>query len=232
LLTVASPASGDNPAGPGPAGLPASNEPGWEDPSREAASPDQGTAPAESGWWQGAVSGPETAHGAAWNTAALDPSQSPAQPDAAAEDPVRGTLPHRARVAFRRWRHTRPFWGGLLVAAGGGEILFTEKAPLGVVMHVGMQGLSGYLLPAMMILCGLLLWFAPAQRTFYAVLSVLLALGTWLTSNLGGFLIGMLLGVVGGSLAFGWTPKAGARPTKQQKAKAKSERKHKAAAQS
>lgn len=137
-----------------------------------------------------------------------------------APEPLRPSATRRFRAAFRRWRHTRPFWGGVLVTVGGGEILFTEKAPLGVVLHVGMQGLTGYLLPALMILCGLLLLFAPPQRTFYSVLSVLLALGTWLTSNLGGFLIGMLLGVVGGSLAFGWTPRAGAR-SKQPKAKSK-----------
>jgi hypothetical protein len=74
-------------------------------------------------------------------------------------------------------------------------------------VHIGLQGLAGYLLPAVMVLCGALLWFTPAQRTFYSVLSVLLALGTWVTSNLGGFLVGMVLGLVGGSLAFGWAPR-------------------------
>jgi len=114
---------------------------------------------------------------------------------------------HRARMRFRNWRRTRPFWGGLLILFGGGEILFSEKAPFKVILHIGLQGLAGYLLPAVMVLCGALLWFSPAQRTFYSILSVLLALGTWLTSNLGGFIIGMLLGLVGGSLAFGWAPR-------------------------
>lgn len=164
------------------------------------------------------MSGPSAPQNAAESIAALYPTQAP---DAIAPEQAHGSRTHRARIAFRHWRYTRPFWGALLISVGGGEILFTEKAPLGVVLHVGMQGLTGYLLPAMMILCGMLLWFAPAQRTFYSVLSVMLALGTWLTSNLGGFLIGMLLGVVGGSLAFGWTPRLGARPAKQRKAKSK-----------
>lgn len=42
-------------------------------------------------------------------------------------------------VAFRRWRAARPFWGGLLLALGGAEILVTQKASLKVVMHIGMQ---------------------------------------------------------------------------------------------
>ncbi|MEU6281876.1 DUF6114 domain-containing protein [Streptomyces sp. NPDC047028] len=110
------------------------------------------------------------------------------------------------RPAFRGWRARRPFWGGLLLALGGGEILLTEKASLKVVLHIGMQGLAGYLLPGLMLLLGLLILFNPAQRLFYSITGVLLSLGTWLTSNLGGFLIGLLLGVTGSCLAFGWLP--------------------------
>jgi hypothetical protein len=111
---------------------------------------------------------------------------------------------HRWRVAFRGWRHSRPFWGGLLATLGGAEILLTYRAAFGVVLHFGLYGLAGYLVPAMLTLLGLLIVFDPVHRTFYSVLAVLAALGTWLTSNLGGFMIGMLLGLVGGSLAFGW----------------------------
>ncbi|WP_279616805.1 DUF6114 domain-containing protein [Streptomyces rubellomurinus] len=114
----------------------------------------------------------------------------------------------RAGTAVRRadWRGRRPFWGGLLVLLGGSEVLFTEKAPLPIVLHIGMQGLAGYLVPAVMVICGLLILFNPAQRLFYSILAVLASLGTWVTSNLGGFLLGMLLGVVGASLTFGWVP--------------------------
>ncbi|MBJ7004084.1 DUF6114 domain-containing protein [Streptomyces griseofuscus] len=111
-----------------------------------------------------------------------------------------------ARRSFRAWRARRPFWGGLLLALGGGEILLTEKASLKVVMHIGMQGLAGYLLPVLMALLGLLVLFNPTQRLFYSILGVLASLGTWVTSNLGGFFIGLLLGVVGSCLAFGWLP--------------------------
>jgi hypothetical protein len=110
----------------------------------------------------------------------------------------------RAWHAWRHWRRTRPFWGGLLVLLGGAEILLSERAPLPLVIHIGLQGLAGYLVPLISLLCGALLWFHPVQRTFYSLLAVLLALGSWITSNLGGFFIGMLLGVIGGALAFGW----------------------------
>ncbi|MFI6657980.1 DUF6114 domain-containing protein [Streptomyces sp. NPDC050523] len=110
------------------------------------------------------------------------------------------------RSAFRQWRARRPFWGGLLLALGGAEILLTEKASLKVVMHVGMQGLAGYLLPVVMLLCGLLTLFSPSQRIFYSIIGILTSLGTWVTSNLGGFFVGLLLGAVGSCLAFGWLP--------------------------
>jgi Family of unknown function (DUF6114) len=125
--------------------------------------------------------------------------------------PPDGAL-RRARFAWQRWRRTRPFWGGLLVILGAGEILLSEKAPLPLVIHIGLQGLAGYLVPTVMLLCGLLLWFHPVQKTFYSVLAVLLALGSWITSNLGGFFVGLLLGLIGGSLAFAWSTTDDGRP--------------------
>ncbi|MFI9328900.1 DUF6114 domain-containing protein [Kitasatospora sp. NPDC052868] len=107
---------------------------------------------------------------------------------------------------WRGWRGRRPFWGGLLVLLGGAEILFTLRAPLPVVLHIGMQGLAGYLVPAVMTICGVLILFNPAQRLFYSILAVLGSLGSWVTSNLGGFLLGMILGVLGSCLTFGWLP--------------------------
>ena len=114
----------------------------------------------------------------------------------------------KAWHAFGIWRRTRPFWGGLLVSAGGCEIVLSEHGPLDVVIHVGMQGLAGYLVPVMLLLCGILLWFTPAQRPFYSLLAIVLSLGSWLTSNLGGFFLGMALGLVGGTLAFAWSTSA------------------------
>ncbi|GAA3786128.1 hypothetical protein GCM10023083_22680 [Streptomyces phyllanthi] len=110
------------------------------------------------------------------------------------------------RQRFREWRGRRPFPGGLLLVLGGAEILVTMKAPLPVLLHIGMQGIAGYLLPTMMIVCGLLILFNPSQRLFYSIIAVLLTVGTWLTSNLGGFIVGLVLGLVGSVLTFGWLP--------------------------
>jgi len=87
--------------------------------------------------------------------------------------------------------------------------ILTERAPLPLVVHIGIQSTFGLLVPIILVLCGLLLWFNAAQRMFYGIVAILLALGTFITSNLGGFFIGMILGLVGGSLAFAWDPSDG-----------------------
>jgi hypothetical protein len=110
-----------------------------------------------------------------------------------------------ARRAFRHWRRTRPFWGGVLVASGGGEMLLLYHTALKVTIHMGLYGMAGYLVPALLCVLGLSLIFDPEHRAFYSVLSLLFAVASWMTSNLGGFMLGMLLAMAGASIGFGWT---------------------------
>ncbi|MEU5963507.1 DUF6114 domain-containing protein [Micromonospora parva] len=117
------------------------------------------------------------------------------------------------RGRWRRWRRARPFTAAVLIALGGAEMLATLRAPLGVLLHIGPQGLAAYLVPTILVICGVLLITTPQQRVFYAVVSLVLGLVSWLTSNLGGFLVGMLLALTGGALAFAWTPDKDHPPT-------------------
>ncbi len=137
---------------------------------------------------------------------APEPAGAPATAFGAEPGPVRPAAGTGARAAFRHWRGRRPFLGGVLMTLGGAEVLASERASFGVVVHVGMEGLSGYLVPAVLVVCGVLTLANPGQRLFYSVLGVLLSLGSWVTSNLGGFFVGLLLGLAGSCLAFGWLP--------------------------
>ncbi len=116
------------------------------------------------------------------------------------------------RSAFRQWRRSRPFWGGLLLLLGGLEMLLIPltgvlaRGQIKLVIYVGIGGVFGILIGALLIACGLALWFSPVHKTFYAIAGLLLSLLSFIGTNLGGFFIGMLLGIVGGSLAFAWTP--------------------------
>ncbi|WP_017592622.1 DUF6114 domain-containing protein [Nocardiopsis potens] len=116
--------------------------------------------------------------------------------------------------AFRDWRRSRPFWGGLLLIIAAVEMLVAPSAqslilPLNLVIYAGIAGISVYLVSLLLIALGLLVWVQPQQRMFYGVVGTLLSIASFVTANFGGFVIGMLLGIVGGALVFSWEP---ARP--------------------
>jgi hypothetical protein len=133
------------------------------------------------------------------------------------QEPQGVQQPAVSQDAFTRWVYGRPFFGGLWLTLGGAWILLTMKASVKVILHVGMQGVAGYLLPALMVLLGLLILFSPAQRLFYSITGVLVSMGTWVTSNMGGFMVGLLLGVVGSILTFGWLPDQAPRVSRRER---------------
>ncbi|MEH1017374.1 DUF6114 domain-containing protein [Micromonospora sp. CPCC 206060] len=113
----------------------------------------------------------------------------------------------RAWRGFRRWRRARPFWGGLLTALAGVEIFLTTQMSLGgLSFQMGPTGFLSWLIPTMLVSCGMLMWFSPQQRMFYAIVGAMTAVFSLIAVNLGGFFIGMLLGMVGGALGFAWAP--------------------------
>jgi uncharacterized protein DUF6114 len=101
-----------------------------------------------------------------------------------------------------------------VVIIGACEMLVSERAPFQVVTHIGMTGLAGYVIPAFILLCGVMLWFVPIAYIYYSLLTIVLALASWITSNLGGFLFGMVIDIVGGSLAFAWATDADHVPSR------------------
>ncbi len=129
--------------------------------------------------------------------------------------PVEEVPPDSAWQRFRNWRRSRPFWGGLLLALAGLELIgipllsILAHGSVKVVIYIGIGGVFGVLIGGLLVACGLLIWFHPVQRVFYSVAGVLLAIASFVATNLGGFFLGMLLGVIGASLSFGWTPDTG-----------------------
>ena len=114
--------------------------------------------------------------------------------------------PHRIRMSFRRWRRSRPFWGGLWAFLGGVIITAGPASAYKAVALAGAVVWEGILVGALVTIFALFLWFQPAMRHFFSVLVVTLALVSFITSDVGGFLIGMLLAITGGSMGFAWVP--------------------------
>ncbi|TDB73430.1 DUF6114 domain-containing protein [Micromonospora sp. KC723] len=113
----------------------------------------------------------------------------------------------RAWRGFRRWQRNRPFWGGLLTALAGVEMFASTKMTIdGLSFSSGPTGLYSLLIPAILLTCGLLLWLSPAQRLFYSIVAAITTIYSLMGLNLGGFFVGLLLGLVGSALGFAWTP--------------------------
>ncbi|MEH1169799.1 DUF6114 domain-containing protein [Micromonospora sp. CPCC 205539] len=118
--------------------------------------------------------------------------------------------------SFRRWQRSRPFWGGLFTALAGVEMFASTRMTInGLSFHSGATGLLSLLIPIILVTCGVLLWLSPAQRLFYSVVAAVTTVYSLIGLNLGGFFVGLLLGLVGSALAFAWTPIRPVPPSEQ-----------------
>lgn len=114
--------------------------------------------------------------------------------------------PRKVRSRFRFWRRSRPFWAGFWTLLAGLEILSIPLAPLSLMIHEGIAGVSGLLMGVFLIVLGLTMWFAPHYRTFAGIATLVFSVASLVLSNFGGFMIGFLLGVMGGAMAVSWVP--------------------------
>jgi hypothetical protein len=115
--------------------------------------------------------------------------------------------------SFRVWRRSRPFWAGLwtlLAALELWSIPFLQPLLVQHKLNIKMAGIAGVstmaITPALIMMAAAM-WFAPGYRVFAGVFTLVCALLSMVVSNFGGFLLGMLLGVFGGGLAFSWSPR-------------------------
>lgn len=123
----------------------------------------------------------------------------------------------RLRLQFRVWRGTRPFWAGLFVMLGGFPIAYFPYGNLRIghltLAMATTAGAGSLIIGVLLVVLGLSLWFQRHVRVFAGVAAILLALVSIPVSNLGGFLIGFLLALVGGAMAVAWAP--GVPPAEQ-----------------
>lgn len=124
----------------------------------------------------------------------------------------------RAKLAdwrrdFRPWRAQRPFVGGVLVALAGLEMLLSgpiklDQLGMNVVLQFGVEGAQATILPLALTLLGILSIAQPVHRIFYGVIALAISVYSIAGVNLGGWVVGFLLGVVGGIIVVSWAPPA------------------------
>ena len=118
----------------------------------------------------------------------------------------REPLLRRTRRRFATWRHARPFWGGLWCVLGGAAMAYGPTTAFKVILISGTVVWAGILVGVLVATMGVFLWFAPQLRLLVGILAVLLSIVSLLTSDYGGFGVGLVLGTVGGALGFAWAP--------------------------
>ncbi|RPF22969.1 DUF6114 domain-containing protein [Myceligenerans xiligouense] len=131
---------------------------------------------------------------------------------------LRGRL-DAARRAFGPWRKERPFVGCVLVILAGLELLLSGPIDVGALadlvgaegvpnmqLAVGIEGFQATILPLALILLGVLSMVQPVHRIFYGVLILAISVYTLSGVNLGGWIVGFLLGAIGGVVVVSWSP--------------------------
>lgn len=115
-----------------------------------------------------------------------------------------------SRSRFRRWRRTRPFWGGLAILLGALIVLAIPFATFRIgqlVVSLSTPGGSAAALIAAVLACsGCTAWWRPEFKTAAGVVAMVAALVAVVTTNLGGLVFGSLFAVFGAAATLAWTP--------------------------
>ncbi|HCA84767.1 MAG TPA: hypothetical protein DEQ61_04270 [Streptomyces sp.] len=117
---------------------------------------------------------------------------------------------HYWKLRFRAWRGSRPFWAGLLTLLGGLPIAYFPYANLTIgqmtIRMATTAGAGSLVIGVLLMVLGLTMWYQSIARVFAGVAAIMLALVSLVVSNIGGFLIGFLLALIGGGLSLAWVP--------------------------
>jgi Family of unknown function (DUF6114) len=110
------------------------------------------------------------------------------------------------RAGWRAWRRSRPFWGGILALVAGLLITAIPLSGFRIVFIPGSGITLALLVGTLMIVSAVHMWVTPRIAGYLGGIVIVLALISFVTTDFGGFLIGTLLGIVGGSIAIAWVP--------------------------
>jgi hypothetical protein len=114
----------------------------------------------------------------------------------------------QARYRFASWRRARPFTGAVLTVLAGVELFFSGQLDIGNIhVQLGIEGFQATLIPVLLVVLGILAVLMPVHRIFYGVIALAVSVYSLIGVNLGGFLVGMLLGAIGGVLIVAWLPR-------------------------
>lgn len=104
---------------------------------------------------------------------------------------------------FKKWRKQRPFSGALLTIISGLMILWV---PLNLYLSTFLPGsiaIIGLLFGGVITLIGIVALFFPNASRILGIFTIFLSILS-VIGALGGFLLGTIFGIIGGSLLAAW----------------------------
>jgi hypothetical protein len=101
------------------------------------------------------------------------------------------------------WRRKRPFWGSLSLILSGLLILWVPLNMAPIALMPGSFSILGIVFGGMVFLLGMVALFSPRYSQLVGIMGIFFAVLS-LLGALGGFLIGTILGIVGGAGCFAW----------------------------
>lgn len=110
------------------------------------------------------------------------------------------------RKRFRGFRKTRPFWGCVVLSLGAYFIISPVLTTFSATVSMGTAAVSGWVIGGIMLTAAVVSLVSPGQRHFAALMAMIVSIASLVLTNLGGYVIGMALGIVGSGMVFAWTP--------------------------
>ncbi len=105
---------------------------------------------------------------------------------------------------FKQWRNSRPFWGATLTILAGLMILYIPIHLFALAFTPGSYAILGILFGGLILLIGILAYFYTQLSTLFGILTIFLSVLS-IMGALGGFLVGTIVGIVGGAMCVGWS---------------------------
>jgi hypothetical protein len=106
-------------------------------------------------------------------------------------------------MGFKKWRKSRPLWGSIITIVSGLMILWV---PLNLYLSTFLPGsiaIIGLIFGGAITLIGIVSLFFPNAAKILGIFTIFLSILS-VIGALGGFLIGTLFGIIGGSLLMAW----------------------------
>ena len=125
------------------------------------------------------------------------------------------TSTYSKRERFKNWRARRPFWGATLCILSGLIILWVPAKLYELAVAPGSILFVGFFLGGLTLLMGVLSYIMPRLSTLLGVLAIFASVLS-IMGALGGFFIGTILGIIGGSMLIAWKPEIASNESEEQ----------------